>query len=315
MSGKPSIAVAGATGHLGQHITTALLSPEFRPQFDQVILISRQSASSHPQLSKWQEQGAVISSYDENNLSACLGDATVYVNAVGSKGDSGEMKKKMMEALANSKVKLDILSEFGVDHTVHDFPNAEWDKKKAIYERERKVLPNIKLCRVYVGLFLEDSIGPWFGFDTNAGKYESVGSAKSPITFTSLGDIGRAVASLVSMPLDKIPNEVRLAGDTVSISEIAVIMQKAGAGSIDVTEIDLQKYKRETIEEGTPNPAKYLRFVMGENKLNHSSSGLGNDNELVNPGEKKWKWKKMTDLAEETNGRPWADYQSKKYPS
>jgi hypothetical protein len=34
---------------------------------------------------------------------------------------------------------------------------------------------------------------------------------------------------------------------------------------------------------------------------------LGNQNELVNPGEGLWKWKTMREYAKETKGGPWTD--------
>ncbi|MGG6497934.1 UNVERIFIED_CONTAM: hypothetical protein NY603_33920, partial [Bacteroidetes bacterium 56_B9] len=77
---------------------------------------------------------------------------------------------------------------------------------------------------------------------------------------------------------------------------------------IAVKEIELNEYKRRAIAENVPDPMKYLRFLMGEGKINHTESGLGNDNELVNPGQSLWKWKTVSEYAKEVNGRPWADY-------
>lgn len=196
----------------------------------------------------------------------------------------------------------------GVDHTTHEFPASEWDAKKVHYTKAHQLLgpKNIKICRVYIGLFLEDSIGPWFGFDTKAGIYEAIGTGDEKITFTSLKDVGLAIASLVALPLEDIPEQVRIAGDSLSIKQIAKTMTTAGAGPIAITSVPLEGYRQRVVDaqKGTET---FLRFLMGEGRIDHSTDGMGNLNELVNPEEKTWKWKTMVDLAEETRGKPWGD--------
>ncbi|KAJ9663615.1 hypothetical protein H2201_005576 [Coniosporium apollinis] len=300
----PTVAIVGATGHLGQHITSALVSPETRPLFSQVILLSR-----HPswRLSSWQDSAdATIRIYDENNLAASFTGVDVLINAIGPSGH--DFKDRLLRALPDSSVKIYFPSEFGVDHYVHDFPHPEWDRKKAHFALAQRLLPGVKICRVYIGLFLEDSIGPWFGFDTKAGRYESVGNAGTPVSFTALADVGRAVARLAALRAEEVPREVHIAGDTVSMTGVAEVMGSAGAGEIEVTEVDLEAFKKRTVEEGgTEDPSQYLRFLMGEGKVDHSDGGIGCDNELINPGERYWRWRTVGDLARETGGRPWAD--------
>lgn len=145
----------------------------------------------------------------------------------------------------------------------------------------------------------ELSIGPWFGLDTANKKYEVVGSADAPVTFTSLDDIGRAVAALASLPLDSVPEEVRISGDALSIREVAGVIGKAGGGDIEVVEIDLEHYKKKAQGAEEKSPALYLRFLMGMGKINF---GKKNGNDLVNAGESEWKWKTVKNYAEETKG-------------
>lgn len=302
----PTVAILGATGHLGSHITSALLSPSTRPLFSQVILLSRHQPSS-PQLSQWQDSAsATLRTYSETNLAAYLAGVDVLINAIGPSGH--DFKDRLLRALPDSPVKLYIPSEFGVDHYVHDFPHPEWDRKKAHFALARRLVPDVKICRVFIGLFLEDSVGPWFGFDTKRGRYESVGPKGTPVSFTALGDVGRAVARLAGLKPEDVPEEVHIAGDTVSMGGVAEVMGEAGAGKIVVTEVDFGAFKKKTVEEGgTEDPSQYLRFLMGEGKIDHSDGGIGNDNELVNPEEKYWRWRTVSDLARETGGRPWED--------
>lgn len=152
---------------------------------------------------------------------------------------------------------------------------------------------------------MEFSVGtPWFGYDSTNRKFEAVGNADAKGTFTGLDDIARVVAALAVMDPQSLPDDIRIMGDARSANEIAELMGKAGAGDIEVTSIDYDEYRKKTIEEGSLYPAKYLRFLMGDGRLDHSDTGLGNKNELVNPGGKSWKWKTMEEFAKETGGRP-----------
>lgn len=308
LTSRPVVAIAGATGHLGKHVAAAFLSPPFNAYFSEIIFLSRHDNPPVPSVPESSGGGAVVTvrKYDEDNLPAALEGVDVLVNTIGASGH--EFKEKLLRAFPSTGVQVYFPSEFGVDHYVHDFPHGEWDQKKRHFELAGQLIPQVKVCRVFCGLFLEDSIGPWFGFDTVRGRYGSVGSAKSLVSFTGLEDVGKTVASLAAMPLMSIPEVVHIAGDTRSIEEIAKVMEGAGAGPIEITEVDLMKYKEETTGKVSNDPASYLRFLMEENKINHTASGLGSDNDLINLQQKTWKWKTMKDLAKSTNGRPWKDF-------
>lgn len=302
----PTIALAGSTGYLGSQVLKVLTSPAFRSSFKDVVVLQRPS-SKQPSGSD-NENTYTTRVYDESNLAASLQDVTVLINTIGPTGHP--FKDALLRASASiPTLQLYVPSEFGVDHTIHDFSHEEWNHKKSHYDLARSTLPsNVRICRIFIGLFIEASIGPWFGFDTKNATYEAIGSADVPVSFTSLEDTGRAIASIACMPLGEIPEQVHVSSETLTIRELAKIMEEAGSDPIEIREIDLQEYKQGVIEEGTTDPSKYLRFLMGEGKINHTKQAMGNDNDLVNPGEKFWRWKEMKEYAEETKGRPWSDY-------
>lgn len=306
MASLKSVAIAGASGTLGKHVLSAFLQPEFRSSFSEIIVLKRPSASSKSDVYQDRE-GATIRTYDDSNLTAALEGVDVLISTVGPQGH--EFKEKLVRAIPESNVELYIPSEFGVDHDVHDFDHAEWDQKKHHVEVAKTVLTTTRMCRIFIGLFTEESIGPWFGFNTNKAEYEVVGSADSLVTYTALDDVGRAVASVARLPLEKIPDRIHIAGDTISSSTLARIMEDAGSSTIKIQERDIEAFKNKAMGSRSADPSQFLRFLMGEGKINHTTSGLGNDNNLVNPNEKFWKWKTMTDYAKETKGRPWADSQ------
>lgn len=197
-------------------------------------------------------------------------------------------------------------SEFGVNHYIHDFAHDEWDAKKKHFNLAKQLGPTIHVCRVYAGLLLEDSIGPWFGFSTKDGMYEAVGSPTRRTSFTSKLDVGRALAAISSLPLSAIPEEVALHGDGKSFEEIAETMEQNGAGPIKTSTIPLETYKAEVLANPSSTPERYLRFLMAEGKIDHSDDGLGNQNRTTLQSGAVIKWKQMADLAQETGGKPWA---------
>jgi len=250
-------------------------------------------------------KGGALRTYDERNLAAALQDVDVVVNTIGPSGH--HFKEQLLRSLPQTNVNLYFPSEFGVNHYIHDFEHEEWDAKKHHYKLATELIPNIKICRVYAGLFLEDSIGPWFGFNTKDGKYEAVGDATRLCSYTSIYDVGKAVAILASKLPAELPAEIQLNGDAKSFAEIAEMMKDAGAGSIDVSSIPLESYKQDVLAKPSPTPERYLRFLIGEGKIDHSENGLGNHNALVQSNESFGRWMTIRDLATETNGRPWAD--------
>ena len=163
----------------------------------------------------------------------------------------------LLRALPETDIRLYIPSEFGVDHTIHDFPHPEWDAKKHHFAIAQEVLPkSTKVIRVFIGLFLEDSIGWWFGFDTKKGVYEAVGSAEKKASFTSVDDVGKVLAVLAGMSveeLEKVPDQLHISGTSASMSEVAKLMmdaQNMPRSEISVKTIDAAEYRRKTMESG-----------------------------------------------------------------
>lgn len=201
-------------------------------------------------------------------------------------------------------MKLYFPSEFGVDHYGHTFPQDMWDTKKDMYRAVQKTAPNIKMCLVFIGLFLELSISSWFGFDTKNARYSCVGSATTPTSYTSMADTGKIVASLASLPYDKVPEFARFEGHTVSCAEIAKAMKDNGGPEIQIEELDLGEFKKRVLEENGLMPIEHIRLVMGERGIDHRVEGMGSEADLVNEREKRWKWKRVEDYAAEVKGKP-----------
>lgn len=269
----------------------ALLSPTFRSSYSQVILLTRQDAINS-KVAVIEKAGAVIRTYTDSTLLDSLHGVDILVCALNLSGH--HTKDALLEVLPKTKISLYIPSEFGVDHSIHDFKHPLWDSKKEHAITAQKARAEIKVCRVYCGLFLEDSLTvPYLGLQTSSGKFEAIGSADQKISFTSIVDNGKVIASLGTLPIGDVPDEVRVASDTISPKAVAELWNAKKENKIVVSQVDLKEFKEKTLGAETVGAGACLRFLQGEGKIDHSEAGLGNHNELVNPGESKWKWSKV----------------------
>lgn len=218
-----------------------------------------------------------------------------------------------MHVLPKTTLKLYFPSEFGVDHTIHDFEIPEWDSKKKHFELIERTLAGteVQICQLFTGLFLHSGIGPWFGFHTSKNVYQAFGSLDQSVSYTDLGDVANVIGLLAKEVLagHKVPQILRIAGTHSSVRRTAEIMERAGAGAIELRSVELERFKDKAL--GRPYDERdaivCVRFLMGDGRIDYrqeSEGGLGNDNDIVNPGQKYFEWKTMDHLARETRGRP-----------
>ena len=226
------------------------------------------------------------------------------------------LRDKLASALPKTSVKLYFPSEFGVDHTLHDFHTPEWDGKKKHYELAKKVVrgTDIQVCRVFVGLFLHSGIAPWYGFHTSKEVYQAVGSLDQSISYTDISDIARVLCGLAEQAARErqVPEELRIAGTHASFHQTAQVMVAAGSGDIELKTVELERYRNKALSREYEDRGAIvcLRFLMGDGRVDYrpkEEGGLGNDNELVNPGQNQFVWKTVRDLAIEATGRPNGD--------
>jgi hypothetical protein len=319
---KRTVAIAGSGGNVGRIIAEIFIQPPFRELFEDVIILAQSPTAKTQELVDW---GATLRLYDMENPAAAFTGVDVFINAFvllntlsyfrladeSSIGPAGaQFRNSLLTSLKDSNVKLYFPSEFGVDHYNHDFPHEEWDAKKHHLARffELNIDLKMHICRVFPGLLLEDSIGPWFGFDTTNGVYDAVGDTMQLCSYTSKVDLAKALVILASSPENTWAKDVHLSGDCQAVSDIAEFMNRAGGGPIEVKSTPLKQYKQQVLATPTPTPERYLRFLMGEGKIVHFEGigVMGCQNFLVDRHPSFGRWRTVQDLALETNGRPWA---------
>src|SRR5271170_6781741 len=159
------------------------------------------------------------------------------------------------------------------------------------------------------------------GFYPEEETWYMPGTDDVPVAYTSKTDIGLAVIELIKMALkdpNTVPAHVRIAGANKSPKEIVEIFNKAAKGKTNIKlKLLNDEQAKELFSRLVFEPPKGEEQSLDQEFMNEvatrvfTMSGGGgnldftkNDNELVNPGESKWKWKTLEDYAEETDGMP-----------
>ncbi|KAI0642076.1 NAD(P)-binding protein [Trametes meyenii] len=301
-----SVAIVGGTGGLGQYISQGFLT-DFKANFHTIHILSRDPSSTAAR--ELSAKGAVLHKLDEANLPRALDEAfkdvDVIVNALPtSAAVPDSTHEAIIEAVARSKANVYFLSEFGSDYRINDFPgydHPDWLRKVKIGAESRQRLKGRKVIGLFTGAFAEFTLSVRFlGIDVANNTYTCYGSPTQRFSATSRADIGRSVARLAIVALDpatasKVPDELRVAGTTASYEDIRDLIAKTkGIPKGEVKSEDLAVLKARIRQDPGKNFLDYIHVVFGEGKADFSAK---NDNELINPGERFWKWTKFEDYA------------------
>ena len=150
------------------------------------------------------------------------------------------------------------------------------------------------------------------------------GDGNTPIAITSKTDIARSIVELIKMAMsspEKVPAGIRLAGTSRTPKEIVDIFNRASKGKTHIKLVPLSDEEskafmnKETMKPPPGLPAGFdLNLIYDVATRVFEWQALAefgfckrNDNELVNAGQSKWKWKTIEEYAEEVNGLPRED--------
>ncbi len=106
---RPVVAIAGGTGELGRHITTAFLSKQFSSSFEEVRLLTSNTSSEAAQsfASKGAKTIRVNYSYEQSILSAIDG-ADVLITSLGGSVKGFRAKNVLMQAAIKALLPLGV---------------------------------------------------------------------------------------------------------------------------------------------------------------------------------------------------------------
>ncbi|PCH43147.1 hypothetical protein WOLCODRAFT_90172 [Wolfiporia cocos MD-104 SS10] len=317
-----TVAIIGATGNLGKDITNVFLT-SYKASFAKIVVVARDPSS--PAAKQFAEQGAEVRPVNPadavGSLTRAFASVDVVVNTVS--GSSSEYSDAIFQAALNVGAKVYFPSEFGSDHRLNDFPGWDdlgWNSKREHVRKARELAKGkVKIIALYTGLFQEGTFGvSLLGFDHTSLTYTFVGSADAKTAVTAKADIGRSLAELSLLALSpesaaRVPDDVRIAGQNVSYRQTKEIVERVRVelrveprGEITLKSLDLTeeraKLREAQLKSPAPGPLGHIKILIGEGKMDFSE----NHNELVNPGQKNWKWKSVEEYIREVRGAPFS---------
>lgn len=297
---KFSVAIFGSNGALGAPTIAALESSVFADHFKFPILVVTRDASSKSSTDKVKYvEGDINKGAAE--LEKQLSGTDVLISLLGATPDALSAVAKIVIAV---KPKLYIPSQFGVEiekagEVLPGFLSGKTEHSEEVRKH------GIKVVDIYTGHFQG---GPWLtdivghvGIDANSNTVKYLGDPDAPFAFTNLNDVGRVVASVASQAGSDFPDKIRVQTGSVTPRGLAEKYEKKHGVKLESSEVS----KEQALAEATPKWKKavaehtwhtnflYWLNVVRSQGLDKGTSFSKNQNELVNPGQKLWKWEKF----------------------
>ncbi|KAH0614050.1 uncharacterized protein H6S33_005936 [Morchella sextelata] len=288
---RPVVAIAGLGGVLGQATLDALLSPQFASSFQLPIRVLMRDPSRFggPVHSAGMAAYLGVDYEDPEVLDDALENVDVVINLLGMYPRSWI---SLGDAAYRCGAKLYIPSEFGPDHRMFTFPSPLSAKQE---QSQRSREDGIKTVQIFCGMLMDYVIpsGSWFGVDLPNRHIDAVvpggGRAEPKISFTSIGDVAMAIASVARRRPSTLPDVIHIAGDTCTLRQLGEHWQTITRSRVHIATTDLASFRQGVLERGSSNLALYYRLAAGEGLLNYGSS---NANAWLSTGVQ-WQWKSI----------------------
>lgn len=290
---KISIAVFGLNGTLGKPTLEALKSATFADNFQFPVLAVTRDASKY----KSDEYVKYITGDYIGGKDALIKQLIGVDVIVELIHPEPELLASLEAIAAEVKPKVFIPSQFGTDvkAAADIFPGLfqiKTDHSNSI----RKL--GIKVVDISTGFFAE---GAWLydiaghaGIDADTNTVTYFGSPDKKIAFSSLGDVGRVIATVASKPASELPDSLKVQSGEVSFGEIAKRYEENHNVKLKVNSVSeadaAAEAKKQWAQGFEPSKVLYYLHYVASAGVDKGVSFSANDDEYVNPGEKLWKW-------------------------
>ncbi|KII86374.1 hypothetical protein PLICRDRAFT_43961 [Plicaturopsis crispa FD-325 SS-3] len=216
MAAYKSFAVFGA-GNVGAYIIQSLAA---QPNASTLVVLRAGSTTPRPPLPSNVTSATVDYSSSTALTSVLRAHAIeVVVSAVGQAGLAWQME--LARAAQAAGVKLFVPSEYGM-------PSEGWTagliaEKPVVVEYLKEI--GLPFVRYYNGLWSE--FLPWIAAVKETGKFNIIGKGETPVSFTSLSDVGGFVAhTLTHLPPPRLANATfRIEGERATLLEAAALFR------------------------------------------------------------------------------------------
>ncbi|ANB12945.1 hypothetical protein AWJ20_1223 [Sugiyamaella lignohabitans] len=291
-----TVAVAGVNGLLGKHVLNALQEPAFKSSFNFPIRVLSRSSGSTSTSDIEYHQASDLASYEK-----ALKGVDVLIDLRGAEALASN---DLILAAKAAGVTAYVPSEFGDEYEkAGKYAVIFGLKANSVKVAKEQGLQVIKFRTSY---FLDIAFGPLLFLDPKAATSDYVGDGSTNITVTSLRNIGQAVASVLTHPFDKIPENVNVAGSQTTPAEAVKLFEKYSGKKVTVNKSTVEgliKVADDVIASGEVFK-ELLKFLYVLRVISVTSDAAdfktNNDNEFINPGEKYFKWDKVEDFAAKT---------------
>jgi uncharacterized protein YbjT (DUF2867 family) len=219
----PFVAVAGATGHLGSLIVLNLCKNDVAVK----ALVRPGTSSSRTQ--DLHEAGCQIAEVDMTNvarLTETLKGASTVVSALqGLKDVIIDAQGALLEAATAAKVRRFIPSDFSLDFTkTTPGTNRNLDLRREFHAKLDA--SGIEWTSVFNGCFMEVITSRQMPLiNDRLHRITHFGSVDQKMDVTTVPDVAAYTAAVAADPNPK-PKFLRIAGDTFTAKELAVVMTK-----------------------------------------------------------------------------------------
>ncbi|KLO19054.1 NAD-P-binding protein [Schizopora paradoxa] len=291
MSGFKNFGVAGA-GNIGKGIVKALLHLKKDGAVTSVKVLTRSGGKKFSELADLGATFVEVNYDDPTSLKEALAGTEVVISTVGALALGAQTQ--LADASKAAGVQLFVPSEFG-GPTEGGVDNALFEAKFSLQKHLKE--QNLPFALFFTGLFSDFIFKPIFGFDFKNGKVTIGGSGNEPISFTSIPDIGRFVAHvLTTLPRKDLEwHTFRIEGDRLSFNNLISLYEQRSGSNIQLT----KRSRAELQAAVKENSADFVSFLF----LHWDLGGgvIGRPEEISNRIWPEWKPKSVIDILVEEN--------------
>ncbi|KAK6202533.1 uncharacterized protein RJT21DRAFT_125073 [Scheffersomyces amazonensis] len=302
---KVSIAVIGLSGLLGKPFLEAINSGKFDEKIQYPI--KALTTKDIPSTEKVSYIKTELNDESIPTIASSLKGVDVIVELVAANPVLFPVLEKVV---AEVKPKVYIPSGFGVDlEAITPYLPGFLSLKHKHLENGRKIagVKTVDFVTSFFaapGAFLYEYVGA-AGINPADKTVTVRGSVDQKFSFSSLVDIGYSLVSLITLPFEKIPETIRINSGVITVQDVIDKYEANHDVKLSIVKTISKEEALKELLEVIPNgeinfftPEFTLpNFFLVANVVLAQGAGKGAyltevDNELVNPGEKYWKWAK-----------------------
>lgn len=294
---KKTVAVVGINGAIGKDLLEVLTShkPEYFNYPIRAITRDISKTNSPPEGVELKE----ASFNDPEALKKALDSVDVVIDLTSS----GVSSSPLIDAAVATGVKLYFPSEYGSSHSKSKYPNPYKVKEQTVsYARDK----GLKAVQLHSGFFADWELAnpAYSGVFPSQNLYRKIEGGDFQISLTFIRDIAYSLSELAHLDPSQIPDEVFVESDSVTDNYIAELWEKYNSVKLTVENVSKNQIEKEAEEANSKFDKDIVEDLMGFLVITRASSVDGSNdhsinghNELVNPGEKNFKWTKVSNEA------------------